>query len=115
MGFKVENSLFADHSWYFRNALVRANYQNIQKGVTRNSEYLERFFRNLLLGEKNELRNREMHVQFTDTVNDTVNDTVFSLIKQINKITATQISERLNISLSTAKTKNKRTKRTENN
>lgn len=106
MGFKVENNLFADHSWYFRNALVRANYQNIQKGVTRNPEYLERFFRNLLLGEKNELKNREMHVQFADTVksnNDTVNDTVFSLIKQNNKITATQISERLNISLSTVK------------
>jgi len=110
MGFKVENDLFADHSWYFRNALVRANYQNIQNGVTRDSGYLERFFRNLLLGEKNELRNREMHVQFTDTPNDTVkpendtvNDTVFSLIKQNNKITATQISESLNISLSTAK------------
>lgn len=110
MGFEVENDLFADHSWYFRNALVRANYQNIQNGVTRNPEYLERFFRNLLLGEKNELRNRDMIVQFTDTVNDTVkskndtvNDTVFSLIKQNNKITATQISESLNISLSTAK------------
>ncbi len=110
MGFKVENDLFSDHSWYFRNALVRANYQNIQKGVTRNPGYLERFFRNLLLGEKNELRNRDMLIQFTDTVNDTVksqndtvNDTVFSLIKQNNKITATQISERLNISLSTVK------------
>ena len=110
MGFKVENDLFADHSWYFRNALVRANYQNIQNGVTRNPEYLERFFRNLLLGEKNALRNRDMLVQFTDTVNDTVkskndtvNDTVFSLIEQNNKITATQISEKLNISLSTVK------------
>lgn len=38
------NDLFANHSWYFRNALVRANYQNVQKGISRNSEYLERFF-----------------------------------------------------------------------
>lgn len=120
MGFKVENDLFADHSWYFRNALVRANYQNIQNGVTRNSEYLERFFHNLLLGEKNELRNREMQLQFTDTVNDTVkskndtvNDTVFSLIKQNNKITATQISESLNISLSTVKRRIKELKKQE--
>jgi fido (protein-threonine AMPylation protein)/DNA-binding CsgD family transcriptional regulator len=60
MGFKVENDLFADHSWYFRNALVRANYQNIQKVVTRNPEYLEQFFRNLLMGEENELKNRVM-------------------------------------------------------
>jgi fido (protein-threonine AMPylation protein) len=58
MGFDVKNDLFANHSWYFRNALVRANYQNVQKGVKRNTEYLERFFRNLLMGEKNELRNR---------------------------------------------------------
>ena len=62
MGFNVENDLFAKHSWYFRNALVRANYQNIQKGIKRESAYLERFFRNLLMGENNELRNRFMIV-----------------------------------------------------
>ncbi|MDR1500691.1 MAG: Fic family protein, partial [Tannerellaceae bacterium] len=60
MSFNVGNEPFAKHSWYFRNALVRANYQNIQKGVSRNPEYLERFFRNLLMREKNELRNRSM-------------------------------------------------------
>jgi len=63
MGFDIENDLFAYHSWYFRNALVRANYQNIKQGVKRNSEYLELFFRNLLMGEKNELRNRNMLIQ----------------------------------------------------
>ncbi len=62
MCFDVTNDLFANYSWYFRNALVRANYQNVQKGIMRNSEYLERFFRNLLLGENNELRNRYMVV-----------------------------------------------------
>ncbi len=62
MGFNVENDLFAKHSWYFRNALVRANYQNIQKGVRREPVYLERFFRNLLMGENNELKNRLMVV-----------------------------------------------------
>ncbi len=62
IGFNVENDLFAKHSWYFRNALVRANYQNVQKGIKRNPEYLERFFRNLLMGEKNELKNRLMHI-----------------------------------------------------
>jgi len=58
MGFNVENDLFSKHSWYFRNALVRANYQNIQLGVKHNPEYLEQFFRNLLMDEKNELKNR---------------------------------------------------------
>lgn len=62
IGFNVENDLFAKYSWYFRNALVRANYQNVQKGIKRNPESLERFFRNLLMGEKNELRNRSMHI-----------------------------------------------------
>lgn len=58
IGFYVENDLFANHSWYFRNALVRANYRNAVKGVEPDMKYLIRFFRNLLLGENNELRNR---------------------------------------------------------
>ena len=60
IGFYVENDLFADHSWYFRNALVRANYRNALKGIEPDMKYLVRFFRNLLLGETNELRNRYM-------------------------------------------------------
>lgn len=68
MGFNVENDLFAKYSWYFRNALVRANYQNVQKGIMRNSEFLELFFRNLLLGEKNELKNRYMIVNAPDAL-----------------------------------------------
>ena len=62
IGFYVENDLFANHSWYFRNALVRANYRNAVKGVEPDMKYLVRFFRNLLLGENNELRNRYMIV-----------------------------------------------------
>ena len=66
IGFKVDNSLFAHHSWYFRNALVRANYKNVLKGIDYTPVYLERFFRNLLLGEKWDLRNRYLHVHATD-------------------------------------------------
>ena len=64
LGFKVTNDLFATHSWYFRNALVRANYSNLQEGVTETTIYLERFFRNMLLGETTPLRNREMHLDW---------------------------------------------------
>lgn len=64
LGFKVNNDIFAKNSWYFRNALVRANYNNLQKGICENTEYLELFFRNLLLGEKNELKNRYLHIDF---------------------------------------------------
>ncbi len=62
MGFDVENDLFAKHSWYFRNALVRANYKNVKKGIDYSPVYLERFFRNLLLGEQWDLRNRYLHI-----------------------------------------------------
>ena len=70
MGFHIENDLFAKHAWYFRNALVRANYQNIQKGITANREYLERFLRNLLMGEQNELRNRYLLVNAPEKLPD---------------------------------------------
>lgn len=60
MGFDVNNVAFAQHSWYFRNALVRANYSNPLKGVAHDYSFLEKFFRNLLLGENNELKNRYM-------------------------------------------------------
>lgn len=62
MGFQVGNELFREHSWYFRNALVRANYRNVRKGIEPDPVFLERFFRNLLAGEQNELKNRSMLV-----------------------------------------------------
>lgn len=62
IGFHVNNDMFARHSWYFRNALVRANYKNVQKGIEYTPIYLERFFRNLLLGDGWDLRNRFLHI-----------------------------------------------------
>ena len=65
-GFRVNNELFELNSWYFRNALVRANYRNLEKGINYESEYLIRFFANLLLGEKWDLRNRYLHIHPTE-------------------------------------------------
>ncbi len=65
IGFKVNNDMFAQHSWYFRNALVRANYKSAVKGIDYSPVYLERFFRNLLLGEQWDLRNRYLHIHPT--------------------------------------------------
>lgn len=62
LGFDVTNDIFAENAWYFRNALVRANYNNYISGVRETTEYLERFLRNLLLSERNELHNRDMHI-----------------------------------------------------
>lgn len=58
--------MFAQHSWYFRNALVRANYRNIQKGIEYSPVYLVRFFRNLLLKDGWVLKNRYLHIRPTD-------------------------------------------------
>ena len=110
--------MFANHSWYFRNALVRANYEDLSRGIYRTEKFIILFLSNLLLKGNFSLKNREMLI-FADTVNDTVKhqintvkpqidtviDTVFSLIQQDNKITAKEISERLKMSLSTVKRK----------
>lgn len=65
-GFRVNNDAFRENSWYFRNALVRANYNDLQKGIHSTTKFLELFFSNLLLGTNYELKNRYMHVDFVD-------------------------------------------------
>lgn len=62
LGFDAKNDIFAENALFFRNALVRANYNDLKKGINETTEYLELFLRNLLLDEKNELHNRTMHV-----------------------------------------------------
>lgn len=69
IGFDVNNDMFAKHSWYFRNALVRANYKNLDLGVDYDFQYLERFFFNLLLGEHHELKNRYLIINAPDRWN----------------------------------------------
>lgn len=131
-GFNVSNEIFVEYSWYFRNALVRANYNDYNRNIFATYEYLDRFFGNLLLGENNSLRNRELLIfddkidtknklgdavnVANDTVNDgsdtvnvgndtlnNTNDTVFSLILGNPNITASGIAERLGIGIATAK------------
>lgn len=62
LGFNATNDIFAENAWYFRNSLVRANYNDLKNGIHETTEYLELFLRNLLLDEKNELHNRTMHI-----------------------------------------------------
>lgn len=62
LGFDVTNDIFAENAWYFRNSLVRANYNDFTKGIHETTEYLELFLRNFLLGEHNPLHNRTLHI-----------------------------------------------------
>ena len=62
LGFDVTNDIFADHAWYFRNSLVRANYNDLKSGIHETTEFLELFLRNLLLNENHPLHNRTLHI-----------------------------------------------------
>ena len=88
IGFDVNNDLFADKSWYFRNALVRANYRNVRKGIEPDMNFLVLFFRNLMLGEDNELKNRTMIInapqQLTEQANRTTEQVPNKQIEQLS-------------------------------
>ena len=76
-GFRVNNDAFEKNSWYFRNALVRANYNNLQKGIHSTTKFLEMFFGNLLLGTNHELKNRFMHVDYVaESASQSINSKV---------------------------------------
>ena len=104
LGFDVTNDTFAKNAWYFRNSLVRANYNNIVKGVFENRSYLIAFLRNLLLNEKNVLNNKELHVLFSDENIENKKETrVLNLIKSNPDITTDELANRLNVSIRTIK------------
>lgn len=67
-GFKVSNQVFAENSWYFRNALVRANYNNLQNNIHSTTEFLEQFIENLLMGANHDLKNRFLHIDYNESI-----------------------------------------------
>ena len=95
LGFNADNRIFAENSWYFRNALVRANYNNLQKGIHENPEFLEKFFRNLLLGEHNELKNRFLHIMAKDFLEIKENDK--NVTANYGKVTANNENDTRNV------------------
>lgn len=90
LGFNVVNDVLADNSWYFRNALVRANYSDLIQGITETTIYLVNFFRSMLLGEEHDLRNRMMHIEWKKTQDITeiqsANNTVQSAKTEENRL-----------------------------
>ena len=104
LGFDVTNDTFAKNAWYFRNALVRANYNNISKNIFEDRSYLIKFLRNLLLNEKNELKNRELHIAYSSQMELSTHETfVLSILKENPKIKTVELSEKLGVSLRTIK------------
>jgi fido (protein-threonine AMPylation protein) len=109
-GFTVDNDMFASHSWYFRNALVRANFNDAKQNIHATTEYLMLFFGDLLFGENNKLKNRYLHIKYvalektenvTDDVTDDVTDRslkIIALIKADNRISTAKIAAILFVS-----------------
>lgn len=82
--FAINNDAFAHHSWFFRNALVRANYNNILKGIHSTNEYIVKFFSNLILGEKHVLMNRHLHIrEGAQSANDEVSNTLDCTLEEV--------------------------------
>ena len=108
LGFNVTNDIFAQNSWYFRNALVRANYNNREKGVTETTFYVELFLRNLLLGEDNVLSNREMHISYRK-IDEDVEDikgretAILEIFREKPTATLEEVAEKIGKSLRTVK------------
>lgn len=111
-GFNINDEIFADNSWYFRNALVRANYKNYDKNVFEDISFLENFFYNLLTNTKYELKNRYMHIDYKDNIEEvtsSINDlsleeqAILNIIKNNSEIKQEKIASMINKSLRTVK------------
>ncbi len=95
-GFDVNNESFEKHSWFFRNALVRSQYENIPNGIHRTFEPLERFMNFAVLGIPADLRNRTLHIRWNEPLRQ--ND-VSEESKRQNDVLKTPLSfsERLSL------------------
>ena len=100
LGYDVTNDVFAKNAWYFRNALVRANFKFIRKGIYDDKKYINMFLRNLLLNEHNVLRNRDLRISIDSTDNGTAprEVRVLELIKGNPKISIDELANRIGVS-----------------
>jgi len=112
-GFLINDEVFAENSWYFRNSLVRANYKNFEKNIFEDTSFLERFFYNLLTNANNELKNRYTHIGYTQSAkkdnpkskNCTLEEQVIiNILKRNSSITQEEIANEIHKSLRTVKT-----------
>jgi fido (protein-threonine AMPylation protein) len=113
-GFGINDDVFAEHSWYFRNSLVRANYKNFEKNIFEDISFLEKFFDNLLTNSKYELKNRYTHVDYIQSANEenskgkdyTLEEqAIINIIRNNPTIKQEEISSMINKSLRTVKSR----------
>ena len=103
LGYDVSNDVFMKNAWYFRNALVRANYNHLRKGVYEDRSFLIKFLRNLLLHENNKLRNRDLHINPAITSNVSKELRILNYIENNPHITSEELANELDVSIRTIK------------
>lgn len=103
LGFDTTNDEFAKNAWYFRNALVRANYTNISKGIFEDRSYLVLFLRNLLLGENNKLENKSLHVHYMAVNNESRGQYIIAMMQENPRVMLDEVAESLGVSVRTVK------------
>ena len=112
-GFNINDEVFAENSWYFRNSLVRANYKNFEKNVFEDTSFLEKFFHNLLTNADYELKNRYIHIDNIQSANEknlkgnncTLEEqAIINILKTNPATTQEEISKQINKSVRTVKT-----------
>ena len=111
-GFNINDDVFAKHSWYFRNSLVRANYKNFDKNIFEDISFLEKFFYNLLTNSNYELKNRFTHIDYLENKKDEKmdmnivtleNQAIINILKSNPSIKQEDIAKHINKSLRTVK------------
>ena len=106
LGLHATNDIFAKNSWYFRNALVRANYSNLGAGIHEDLSYLENFLRNLLMGESYELKNRYLHIAWKESAYSDIKQPIKQHIKQpIERVGKNSLSEIIETKTLSSRTK----------
>ena len=104
LGFEVTNDAFAKNAWYFRNALVRANYSNIRVGIYEDRSFLIKFLRNLILGEHNELHNRDLRIgESTIARPEKRESRVLALLENNPRMKAEELATQIGVSERTVK------------
>ena len=112
-GFNINDEVFAENSWYFRNSLVRANYKNFEKNIFEDTSFLEKFFYNLLTNAHNELKNRYTHIDNVQSADDNnlkcknctlEEQVILNILKTNPATTQEEIATQINKSLRTVKT-----------
>jgi len=62
LGVRCDNMLFMDNSLFYRDALVRANFSNLELGIAEDLSFLNAFYENLVLDKNHNLSSYDLNL-----------------------------------------------------